>query len=166
MGHPILLSVASLVDDPTDPEIGILAENMVKTMLDAGGVGLAAPQVYVSSRIITYYVPKERVQKGENEEGITVLINPTLKHLGDKTVVGEEGCLSLPGMSGMVRRHYRIAYKAVNLEGQFVEREVTGYHARIIQHEFDHLNGILYPMRMDDLKTFGYRDEIRKVETD
>ncbi len=167
MGHPVLSVPADPVDEPTDPAIAQLVEDMFDTMLDAPGVGLAAPQVHVPLRVVVYYVPEARATEGDQENGgvdLTALINPVLTPLGDDTDLGREACLSLPGMSGLVPRFKRIGVRALDLAGNTVEREASGYHARLLQHECDHLDGILYPMRMDDLTSFGYSDELSQRE--
>jgi peptide deformylase len=174
MGHPILMNPAELVSDPCDPALAQLAEDMFETMFDAPGVGLAAPQVHIPRRVVVYYVPESR-SNDENEADLsgvppTVLINPELELLGDTTeedmIYMREGCLSLPGMSGLVRRPKRIGLKALDLKGKIIERELDGYHARVVQHECDHLEGILYPMRMDDLSSFGYDSEMQPQSED
>lgn len=164
MGHPILSRVADHVPDPTDSAIIVLAEDMAETMLDAPGVGLAAPQVHVPLRVVTYYVPEERTGEGEAPQGLTALINPELTPLGNETDIAREACLSLPGMSGLVERYTHIGLKAQDLKGNTIEKEVSGYHARVLQHECDHLDGVLYPMRMDDLSSFGYSEEMVKPD--
>jgi len=169
MGHPILSIPADPVDDPTDPAIAQLVEDMFDTMLDAPGVGLAAPQVHVRLRVVVYYVPEGRATEGGPDSGgvaLTALINPVLTPTGDDTDTAREACLSLPGMSGLVPRFKRIGVRAVDLAGNTVEREVSGYQARLLQHECDHLDGILYPMRMADLTSFGYSDELNQRERD
>lgn len=159
MGNPVLMTRAEAVADPTSPPIASLVRDMVETMADAGGIGLAAPQVHVGLRVVVYYVPASRSDDGE-EAPLTIMVNPVVEALGTETTIDAEGCLSLPGMSGLVRRPTRVRVSYENLEGDRIEREVTGYHARVVQHECDHLDGILYPMRMDDLSSFGYLDEI------
>jgi len=164
MGHPVLSRIADPVVDPTDPHIAILVEDMIETMLDAPGVGLAAPQVHVPLRVVTYFVPEERRVEGEAPVGLSALINPVLTPLDDATDVAREACLSLPGMSGLVPRYKHVRLHAVDLNGNEVEKEVSGYHARVLQHECDHLDGLLYPMRMDDLSSFGYSEEMTSIE--
>ena len=165
MGHPLLMGRAQKVEDPTSPLVREVVSDMVDTMIDAPGVGLAAPQVHIPQRIVIYRVPPERAA---NEKGIplTVLINPEIEPLTDNMEEGVEGCLSLPDMAGMVPRYSHIRYRAFNLEGRCVEVEAKGYHARIVQHECDHLDGILYPMRMKDLSRLGYVDEMSKNDKD
>jgi len=162
MGHPVLMGVASPIEDPKDPEIRRLALDMVDTMNDAPGIGLAAPQVHVPLRMVIYMVPADRTEDGE-EHPLTVLINPEIVVLDEATEAGIEGCLSLPGMAGSVARPRHILVRALDLDGNAFEFEAEGYHARVIQHECDHLDGILYPMRMSDLSRFGYVEEMTKA---
>ncbi len=161
MGHPVLRRVASPVPDPTDPEIRRLAADMIDTMMDAPGVGLAAPQVHESLRIIVFRVPADR--SGGESVATTVLINPVIEPLGEEMELGWEGCLSIPGMRGVVPRHARIRYRGVGLDGETVEREATGFHARVIQHEADHLDGVLYIDRMPDLRYLAFNEESHHV---
>lgn len=177
MGHPVLMRPAEPVSDPKAPEIRRLIADMVDTMADAPGIGLAAPQVHVPKRLVIFHIPEARAQahaRADDEGGpppadvgavpMTVLINPEIEPLGDDTDTDVEGCLSLPGMVGMVPRFARIRYKATAPDGSAIEREASGYHARVVQHECDHLDGILYPMRMTDLSTFGFVDEMGRPE--
>ncbi len=166
MGHPVLSRPAEPVVDPSDPNIGHLVEDMFETMLDAPGVGLAAPQVYVPLRVVVYYVPQGRGDCAEDDgaESLSALINPVLTPLGDEKDYGREACLSLPGLAGMVPRHLHLGVRALDLGGNTIEREVHGFHARLLQHECDHLDGILYPMRMDDLSSFGFAEELSRAE--
>ena len=180
MGHPVLKRTADAIDDPTAPEIRRLIADMVDTLADASGVGLAAPQVHVPKRLVIFHIPESRAREAldddmedeeddeENGNGdavpMTVLINPEIEALSDETVIGVEGCLSLPDMIGRVPRFRHIRYKALTPDGSNIEREVSGFHARVVQHECDHLEGILYPMRMEDLSTLGYVDEMGRSE--
>ena len=131
-------------------------------MADAPGIGLAAPQIHVPARIVVFYVPEQRMPEGEDGIPLTALINPVIEPLGDDMEEGIEGCLSLPEMQGMVPRYTRIRYRAIGPNGKPFEREAEGYHARVVQHECDHLDGILYPMRMRDLSSFGYGEEMQR----
>ncbi|MBY0429605.1 MAG: peptide deformylase [Rhodospirillales bacterium] len=162
MGHPVLARFAAPVPDPTAPEIRRLVADMVDTLADSGGVGLAAPQVHASLRVVIFHVPEGR---GGDGAGVpfTVLINPDIEPIGEDRVVSFEACLSLPDMTGAVSRWQRIRYSGVDLEGKPVEREAEGFHARVVQHECDHLDGVLYPMRMPDLAAFGFTEEIRRA---
>ncbi len=165
MGHPVLSHVAEAVSDPTSPEVARLVEDMVETMLDAPGVGLAAPQVHVPIRVVVYYMPAGRDENGVGEP-ITALINPVLTPVGLDRDYATEACLSLPGMAGVVPRFLNLHFSAQRLDGSHFEREVSGYHARLLQHECDHLDGILYPQRMDDLSTFGYIEELSERDVE
>jgi peptide deformylase len=162
--------VADPVADPKAPEIRRLIADMVDTMADAPGIGLAAPQVHVPKRVVIFHIPESRARAVAGDNGrveavpMTVLINPVVEPLGEEKEPGVEGCLSLPGMLGMVPRFTRIRYRAVGPDGNPIEREASGYHARVVQHECDHLDGILYPMRMDDLATFGFAEEMGREE--
>ena len=184
MGHPVLSRIAEPVADPQAPEIHRLIADMVDTIADAPGVGLAAPQVHVPKRVVIFHIPERRARaaaeeadeagdgagdEDEDEETseavpMTVLINPEIEFLSDEIKFGVEACLSLPDMAGMVPRHTHIRYKALAPDGSAFEREASGYHARVVQHECDHLDGILYPMRMEDLSTFGFTDEMNRNE--
>jgi peptide deformylase len=166
MGHPVLARAADPVADPTDPQIRALVRDMVETMIDAPGTGLAAPQVHVPLRVVVFLVRKERCTEipGDTPVDLTVLINPELTPLGDETDKGWEGCLSVPGLTGKVPRFRRLRYAGYDLDGKRFEREAAGFHARVVQHECDHLDGLLYPQRMDDLGEFGFVEEIRKRE--
>jgi len=164
MGHPILSQKAKLVEDVQHQAIKKLVLDMIETMIDSSGIGLAAPQVYQSVRIIIFKVPLERMGKGEENIELTTLINPVIEILSAEKEEGIEGCLSLPGMIGMVPRNKHIRYSGFSIDGVMIEREAHNYHARVVQHECDHLDGILYPSRMEDLKSFGYVDEIQKSE--
>ncbi len=163
MGHPVLMGVAEPVDDPASPEIARLINDMVDTMADAPGIGLAAPQVHVAKRVVIYMVPEARTDDGEGHP-LTVLINPEITFLDDSLEVGVEGCLSLPGMAGPVARPTRIRVQALDHQGQELDYEAEGFHARVIQHECDHLDGILYPMRMSDLGELGYVEEMTQAQ--
>ncbi|NVK17814.1 MAG: peptide deformylase [Methylocystaceae bacterium] len=164
MGHPVLRTPAKLVEDPKDLEIRRLINDMVETMEDANGAGLAAPQVHIPLRIVMFHVPSERSEEGAVP--LTVLMNPVIEPVGDDKNEGIEGCLSLPGMAGKVSRYTSIKYSGLDLDGKPIEREATGFHARVVQHECDHLDGILYPQRMDDLSSFGYVEELQKALKD
>ncbi len=162
MGHPALMGVAEPVSDPKDPEIRRLVVDMIDTMHDAPGIGLAAPQVHVPLRLVIYMVPEGRTEDGEGHP-LTVLVNPEITVQDEAKEEGVEGCLSLPGMAGRVARPRHIRVKALDLDGNEMEYEAEGYHARVVQHECDHLDGILYPMRMTDLTSFGYVEEMTKA---
>lgn len=167
MGHPVLLKPAGWIDDPTAPEIQHLVDDMLETLIDANGAGLAAPQVYEPLRLVMFQAPGERsVDPGLSEEEafdhtapLTVLINPVITPQSDEMEKGWEGCLSIPGMRGLVPRHTDIIYKGTTVDGEVLERRARGFHARVVQHECDHLEGILYPERMDDLSELIFETE-------
>ncbi|AOX21194.1 peptide deformylase [Kozakia baliensis] len=162
MGHPVLLQSALPVEDIQAPEISTLISDMLETMKDVNGAGLAAPQVHVSRRLFVYHVPTQRTQEGEEPLAPRALINPTLTPLSDEIMVCAEGCLSLPGLRGSVPRFAHIRYEGWDRNGVHVSGEARGFHANVLQHEYDHLDGVLYPMRMKDFNTFGYADEIAR----
>lgn len=164
MGHPVLKRRAELVADATAPEIVRLLADMAETLDDAGGVGLAAPQVHVPLRVVICEVPAARLRPDEDPEEAMprqVLINPTIEPLSDEIEIGWEACLSVPGLRGAVPRHTHIRYRALDAAGRETAREARGFAARVIQHECDHLDGILYPMRMTDLETLHFVSEMR-----
>ena len=170
MGHPVLRRVADLVTDPAALEIRRLVADMLETLEDIGGIGLAAPQVHVSKRVVIFEVPAERAARdgngadpttGVGDVPMTVLINPEIEPLGDDKALGWEACLSVPGLTGAVPRWTRIRYRGFGIKGERIEREAGGFHARVVQHECDHLDGILYPMRMTDLSLLAFAEELR-----
>lgn len=161
MGHPALMGVAQPIENINDPLISTLIEDMIDTMRDAPGIGLAAPQVHVPLRVVVYFVPAARDENGDGWP-LTVLINPEIEVLDSATIEATEACLSLPGMAGPVSRPRRIRVQALAPDGSRLDYEATDYHARVVQHECDHLDGILYPMRMGDLSRFGYVEEMTK----
>jgi peptide deformylase len=171
MGHPVLRQRAEEIPDPTAREIRILVRDMIETMDDAGGTGLAAPQVHVGRRLVIFEAPRERTRDAESSDadtpddaktiGLTTLINPEYEPLTDEMVLGWEGCLSVPGLTGAVPRYTHIRYAGFNLDGSRIEREAKGFHARVVQHETDHLDGLLYTMRMTDLKLLAFSEELK-----
>jgi peptide deformylase len=166
MGHPVLLQPCDAVADPGAPEIRRLVADMIETMMDAPGVGLAAPQVYQPLRLFVFRVPggRETQDPDDTPMGATVLINPTVELIGEDRVLGWEGCLSIPDLRAAVPRASRIRYSGVDCDGNVIAREATGFHARVVQHEYDHLDGILYPMRMTDFRYFGFTDELDRAK--
>jgi peptide deformylase len=168
MGHPVLRIPAKPVDDPGSPWVSRLIEDMVETMEDAGGTGIAAPQVHAPWRIVVFRVGGERLTDlpGDAGQDLTVLINPVIEPVGDEIAFGWEGCLSVPGLRGVVPRHLCIRYTATGLDGSAIEREAAGFHARVVQHECDHLDGILYPQRLTDHRLLGFVEELQRHPLD
>ena len=167
MGHPVLKRRADPVEDPASPEIHKLINDMVDTLADVGGVGLAAPQVHVPLRVVIFHVPKARME-AEDGEGpaigipLTVLINPEIEPIGEELEEGVEACLSVPGLAGVVPRFNQIRYRAQTPAGEPLDRVAKGFHARVVQHECDHLDGVLYPMRMIDLSKLSFVEEMKR----
>ena len=159
LGHPVLLKKTSEIDDLASIGLKKIVVDMSETMLDSNGIGLAAPQVHLTHRMFIYRNPE--VEESE-KINISVLINPIIEKTTDDTEDDWEGCLSIPGMLGLVRRYKKIKYSALDLTGKSISGEVEGLHARVIQHEFDHLNGILYTSRLAHKNAFGYSEEIEK----
>jgi peptide deformylase len=157
MGHPVLGQRAHEVSDPTAPQIAHLVADMVETMYDANGRGLAAPQVHVPLRIAVFITPEDP----EFEEAVTAIVNPSWELLSEERIDGWEGCLSVPGLTGPVPRAPAVRYRGVTPDGQEIDRTVTAMHAVVVQHEFDHLDGILYPQRMTDLSKLIFESEVR-----
>jgi peptide deformylase len=161
MGHPVLVQRAQPIDDPDAEEVRRLVADMAETMIDAEGIGLAAPQVHRSLRLILFLDAEDRAEVQGRRP--LALINPEIAPLEDTLEPGWEGCLSIPGIRGVVPRYARIGYRGLTLEGGTIEREAEGLHARVVQHEVDHLDGILYPMRMPDLSSLSFETELRHV---
>lgn len=156
MGDARLLRVAQPVREFGTPEMKALIADMFETMAAANGAGLAAPQIGVDLQLVIFgYTHNVRYPEAPPVPP-TVLINPVITPLDDEVVNGWEGCLSVPGLRGVVPRHARIRYTGFDPEGRAIEREADGFHARVVQHECDHLIGRLYPTRMTDLTQFGY----------
>ena len=168
MGHPVLRAVARPVEDPTASWVRRFVEDMLETMEDASGAGLAAPQVHESHRIVVFRVPEERItdMPGDVAQDLTVLINPVVETIGAERALGWEGCLSVPGLRGVVPRHLHVRYRGTSLDGAVIDREVEGFHARVVQHECDHLDGILYPQRMTDHRLLVFLDELQRHPID
>ena len=166
MGHPVLLQTAAAVEDPTAPDIRRLVADMIETMEDAQGAGLAAPQVHVPLRLFVFRVNPDRATADADDIAVLphgVVINPILELLGDDVRLRWEGCLSIPGLRAAVPRSWRIRYSGVDTDNRPVGGEVTGFHAGVVQHEFDHLDGIMYPMRMQDFSLFGFNEELARA---
>jgi len=162
MGDPRLLRVAEPVRAFDTPQLRALLADMFDTMRAADGAGLAAPQIGVPMRVVIfgYDDPAARNPRYPDAPPVprTVLINPVIEALSDEIEEGWEGCLSVPGLRGVVPRHARVRYRGFDEKGHAIDRTVEGFHARVVQHECDHLDGILYPMRMRDFTRFGFTD--------
>ena len=160
MGNPILLKVSEKVKKFDTPEIHELIKDMIETMKDAQGAGLAAPQVGESIQLVIFGVDKNERYPDAEKVPFTVLINPVITPLTQEKEDDWEGCLSVPGMRGVVPRYKTINYKGFDQYGNEINRNAEGFHARVVQHECDHLIGILYPSRIENMKLFGFHDEI------
>ena len=162
LGHPILLKKTSIVNKIPTPFIKKQIKDMTETMLDANGVGLAAPQVHISKQIIIFRIPEEDEKRNNNTIEITALINPKIIKISEETDNQWEGCLSIPGMTGLVKRYSKIKYKGFDMNGNIIKENAEGLMSRVIQHEYDHLLGILYINRLVDKKAYGYEEEIEE----
>ena len=158
MGDPRLLRVAKPVTAFGTPELRSLIDDLLDTMHAADGAGLAAPQIGVDLRVVVFGGSPSARYPESPAVPFTVLINPVLVPLGNAMEDGWEGCLSVPGLRGVVPRHARLHYSGFDPEGQLIERDAEGFHARVVQHECDHLDGVLYPMRIHDFSRFGYTE--------
>lgn len=158
MGDPLLLQKAAPVEAFDTPELHALIQDMEDTMAHMNGAGIAAPQIGVSLRVVIFGVGANPRYPDAEQVPYTILINPTLNPVGENIEDGWEGCLSVPGMRGIVPRYERLHYTGFDQYGKPMDRLVSGFHARVVQHECDHLDGILYPMRIKDLSNFGYTD--------
>lgn len=160
MGDPRLLAQARPVEEFDSPELTQLVVDMHDTMRSLNGAGLAAPQIGVGLQVVIFEVAANPRYPDAENVPFTVLINPVLTALSDVMEEGWEGCLSVPGMRGLVPRHAALRYQGFDVVGQPIDRSVSGFHARVVQHEVDHLRGILYPMRIRDLRYFGFTDTL------
>lgn len=156
MGHPVLLGEAAVVPDPTAAEMRRLVRDMAQTLADAGGIGLAAPQVHVPARLFLWRDGSE----------LRVLFNPDIQPLGDAVELGWEGCLSIPGLRGQVPRWAEVSWRGLDENGEPVAGQAKGLPARVLQHENDHLNGVFYLMRMEDLSMLGFTEELARAAQD
>jgi peptide deformylase len=160
MGDPRLLAQARPVEDFASCELAQLIVDMHDTMRSLNGAGLAAPQIGVGLQVVIFEVAANPRYPDAENVPFTVLINPVLTPLSDVMEEGWEGCLSVPGMRGLVPRHAALRYQGFDAAGRPIDRSVNGFHARVVQHEVDHLRGILYPMRIRDLRYFGFTDTL------
>jgi len=158
MGDPRLLERSREVQRFGTPALDALLDDMRETMHAQNGAGLAAPQIGVPLRVVIFGVERNPRYPDAEPVPYTELVNPVIVPLGDETEDGWEGCLSVPGLRGVVPRYMRIGYTGFDPQGRPIQREASGFHARVVQHECDHLDGILYPMRVRDFSQFGYTD--------
>ena len=160
MGHPLLLQRAADVEAFDTPALQALLQDMRDTLVALNGAGLAAPQIGVSLRVVIFGFDVNERYPDAPPVPMTVLINPELTALDAQTEDGWEGCLSVPGLRGLVPRHARLRYRGFDAQGQLIDRSVEGFHARVVQHEVDHLDGILFPLRIRDLRHFGFSETL------
>ncbi len=160
MGAPLLLQIAQPVQQFDTPELHTLVADMLDTMKAHNGAGLAAPQIGISLQLVIFGGFKSPRYPDAEEIPFTVLLNPTLLPLNDNTNNGWEGCLSVPGMRGLVPRYTQLRYQGFDQYGRVIDRTVSDFHARVVQHEVDHLDGILYPMRIKDMRQFGFIESL------
>ena len=158
MGDPRLLEKSQPVSDVHSPDVRHLLQDMFDTMQSAGGVGLAAPQIGVGLQVVIFGFEKSERYPDAPPVPQTILINPLITPLTDEEELGWEGCLSVPGLRGEVPRFRKIRYQGIDEAGRTIDRTVEGFHARVVQHECDHLAGMLYPMQMRDMRRFGFTD--------
>ena len=162
MGHPTLLEKALPVDNINTSELNEIIQDMIDTMKENEGAGLAAPQIGLGIQLVIFGFDKNERYPDEDQVPFTVLINPLITPVGKEMEDGWEGCLSVPGLMGVVPRFKKIRYQGKDQFGNLIDKEVDGFHARVVQHECDHLIGKLYPMRIKDFSKFGYVDTLTK----
>jgi len=160
IGHPLLLLKAEPVKEFNTPALDQLITDLFDTMLENDGAGIAAPQIGELLRVVVFEVDNNPRYKDKDPVPQTILINPVIEPLDGEMNDDWEGCLSVPDMRGLVPRYSHVKYTGYDPQGHVIEREVTDFHARVVQHECDHLDGVLYPQRIMDMRLFGYKDEI------
>ncbi len=160
MGDPLLYKRAEEVHEFGTSELDALIRDMFDTMAALNGAGLAAPQIGVSKRVVIFEVQSNPRYPDAEAVPRTILINPVIEPLGSEMEDGWEGCLSVPGLRGLVSRHKRLRYRGFDEKGTPIDRTVSDFHARVVQHECDHLDGILYPMRLKDIRLLGFEDAL------
>jgi len=160
MGDPRLLEPSKPIANVPSKELDQLIQDMLDTMEEYEGAGLAAPQIGVFQQLVVFGVDSNERYPDTEQVPLTILINPEIEAIGDEIVESWEGCLSIPGMRGLVPRHSKVRYKGLDQFGNIIDREVDGFHAIVVQHECDHLDGILYPMRVPDMSYFGFEEEL------
>lgn len=164
MGNPGLYESCVEVSEFDTAELADIITDMFDTMFEYNGVGLAAPQIGINKRIVIFGLEANTRYPEAESVPETILINPVITPVGNELSDAWEGCLSIPGMRGLVTRPDRVNYSGFSPKGEKIERSVDGFHARVVQHECDHLDGILYPMRIKDIRQFGYEDAMIKIE--
>lgn len=164
MGDPRLLEIARPVTAFDTPELHALVQDLMETMLAEDGAGLAAPQIGVGLRVVVFGFEGNPRYPDEESVPQTVLVNPVIEALADETNESWEGCLSVPGLRGAVSRYTRIRYSGFDQTGAAIERQASDFHARVVQHECDHLDGILYPQRMTNMRLFGFNTALEASE--
>ena len=166
LGHPVLRAKAKPIDPAaiTSPEVQKLIDDMIDTMQEYHGIGLAAPQVHESVRIFIAGIEKKDPRTGETEIVPHAIVNPEIAAIGRDLVEDWEGCLSIPDIRGRVPRNRRVRVRGFDRDGQPIDMELEAFPARVVQHENDHLDGILYPMRMTDFRPMGFNDEVARAE--
>jgi len=165
MGEPSLLQVSEEITDFNTDELKQLIADMLDTMAAKNGAGLAAPQIGINKRVVIFGIEQNPRYPDVEPVPLTILINPVIERLDDRMEDGWEGCLSIPGMRGVVSRYSNIRYRGFDQNGESIDRKASGFHARVVQHECDHLDGILYPQRIRDMKLFGFENELGIVTT-
>lgn len=160
MGEPLLRQVAAPVTQFGTAELAALVRDMDDTMRALSGAGIAAPQIGVGLRVVIFEVQSNPRYPQVTPVPYTVLVNPVLTPLGEEQEEGWEGCLSVPGLRGLVPRFRRVRYQGFDASGMPIDRSVEGFHARVVQHEVDHLDGVLYPQRVRDLRNLGFEDAL------
>jgi peptide deformylase len=158
MGDPLLLQESQPVTEFNTPDLDNLIADMFDTMHAQSGAGLAAPQIGVMRRVVIFGVEANPRYPEAESVPTTVLINPIIEPIGEDADLGWEGCLSVPGMRGLVPRYTHIKYRGMSEKGEAIERTASDFHARVVQHECDHLDGVLYPMRIQDMRYFGFEE--------
>ncbi len=160
IGHPLLLKSAEAVTEFNTPELESLVQDMLDTMAEADGAGLAANQIGELKRVVVFGFDENPRYPDRDPLSMTILVNPEIQPVGNTIEEDWEGCLSVPGMRGWVPRYKNIIYRAFDPAGRTIEVEAEGFHARVVQHECDHLDGVLYPHRIKDMSKFGYEEEL------
>jgi len=160
MGDPRLLDPSEHVIEVPSDELDALIKDMLDTMEANNGAGLAAPQIGVFKQVVVFGVDDNSRYPDTEDVPLTILINPTIEPLTEQVQESWEGCLSIPGMRGLVPRYTQIRYSGLDPQGNTIDRTVDGFHATVVQHECDHLDGILYPMRIPDMSYFGFEEEL------